>query len=64
MGGLQQGGLGTTLIQPAAVLFIAVFAFHVVTLPVEINASTWAWLFLTRYGILSHCERPEARSGC
>ncbi|MDP9455489.1 MAG: flagellar biosynthesis protein FlgM [Actinobacteria bacterium] len=57
MGGLSgQGGLGTTLIQIAAVLFIAVFAFHVVTLPVEINASTRAYGLLTRYGILSHNE--------
>ena len=57
MGGLGgQGGLGTTLIQIAAVLFIAVFAFHVVTLPVEINASTRAYGLLTRYGILSHNE--------
>ncbi len=57
MGGLGgQGGLGTTLIQLAAVLFIAVFAFHVVTLPVEINASTRAYGLLTRYGILSHNE--------
>ena len=57
MGGLGgQGGLGTTLIQIAAVLFIAVFAFHVVTLPVEINASTRAYGLLTRYGILSRNE--------
>ena len=57
MGGLGgQGGFGTTLIQLAAVLFIAVFAFHVVTLPVEINASTRAYGLLTRYGILSHNE--------
>lgn len=50
------GGLGTTLIQIAAVLFLAVFAFHVVTLPVEINASTRAYGQLTRYGILSNTE--------
>ena len=50
------GGLGTWLIQIAAVLFLAVFAFHVVTLPVEINASTRAYGQLTRYGILSNTE--------
>ena len=62
MGGLSgQGGLGTTLIQLAAVLFIAVFAFHVVTLPVEINASTRAYGLLTRYGILSHNEAGGTR---
>lgn len=62
MGGLGgQGGLGTTLIQIAAVLFIAVFAFHVVTLPVEINASTRAYGLLTRYGILSHNEAGGTR---
>ena len=62
MGGFGgQGGLGTTLIQIAAVLFVAVFAFHVVTLPVEINASTRAYGLLTRYGILSHSEAGGTR---
>ena len=48
--------LGQFLVQIAAVLFLAVFAFHVVTLPVEINASTRAYGLLTRYGMLSHNE--------
>ena len=56
LGGFSGGGLGTTLIQIAAILFLAVFAFHVVTLPVEINASTRAYGQLTRYGILSNTE--------
>jgi Zn-dependent membrane protease YugP len=43
-------------IQLAAILFVAVLTFHVVTLPVEINASTRAYGFLTRYGILSGTE--------
>jgi Zn-dependent membrane protease YugP len=43
-------------IQLAAILFIAVLAFHFVTLPVEINASTRAYGLLTRYGVLSHSE--------
>ncbi|MGB3683519.1 MAG: zinc metallopeptidase [Rubrobacteraceae bacterium] len=56
LGGFSGGGVGTLLIQIAAVLFLAVLAFHVVTLPVEINASTRAYGQLTRYGILSHSE--------
>lgn len=47
---------GTFFIQLAAILFLAVLAFHVVTLPVEINASTRAYGLLTRYGVLSHTE--------
>lgn len=49
-------GAGQLFIQIAAILFMAVLAFHVVTLPVEINASTRAYGLLTRYGILSHTE--------
>ena len=49
-------GAGHLFIQIAAILFMAVLAFHVVTLPVEINASTRAYGLLTRYGILSHSE--------
>ena len=57
MGGLGgHGGLGVLLIQLAAILFTAVLAFHVVTLPVEINASTRAYGILTRYGMLSMRE--------
>jgi uncharacterized protein len=43
-------------IQLAVVLFAAVLVFHIVTLPVEINASTRAYGILTRYGILSSRE--------
>ena len=43
-------------VQLAAILFAGVLAFHVVTLPVEINASTRAYGLLTRYGILSHTK--------
>ena len=43
-------------IQLAAILFAAVLVFHVVTLPVEINASTRAYGLLTRYGLLSSRE--------
>src|ERR687893_640021 len=47
---------GQLLIQLAAILFLGVLAFHVVTLPVEINASTRAYDLLTRYGLLSSRE--------
>jgi uncharacterized protein len=54
--------VGTPLfIQLAAILFMAVLAFHVVTLPVEINASTRAYGLLTRYGILSGTEGGGTR---
>jgi Zn-dependent membrane protease YugP len=48
-------------IQVAAILFMAVLAFHVVTLPVEINASTRAYGLLTRYGVLSSREANGTR---
>jgi uncharacterized protein len=48
-------------IQLAAILFVAVLAFHVVTLPVEINASTRAYDLLTRYGMLSRTEAEGTR---
>jgi len=48
-------------IELAAILFIGVLAFHVVTLPVEINASTRAYGQLTRYGILSSREAGGTR---
>lgn len=48
-------------VQIAAILFLAVFAFHVVTLPVEINASTRAYGLLTRYGVLSSNEAAGTR---
>lgn len=47
---------GQLFIQLAIIAFIAVLAFHVVTLPVEINASTRAYGILTRYGMLSRDE--------
>jgi uncharacterized protein len=48
-------------IQLAAILFGAVLAFHLVTLPVEINASTRAYDLLTRYGLLSQEEAEGTR---
>ena len=40
----------------AAIVFAGVLLFHVVTLPVEINASTRAYGQLTNYGFLSRKE--------
>ena len=53
--------IGSLLINVAIVLFLGVLAFHVVTLPVEINASTRAYGLLTRYGILSGTEVAGTR---
>lgn len=54
-------GLGQLMIQLAVILFAAVLAFHVVTLPVEVNASTRAYGLLQRYGILSSREAGGTR---
>ncbi|CAA9445273.1 MAG: Putative membrane protease YugP [uncultured Rubrobacteraceae bacterium] len=54
-------GLGTFFIQLAVIAFAGVLLFHVVTLPVEINASTRAYGLLTRYGILSAREAGGTR---
>ena len=58
-------GIGTAtgqlFIQLAVIAFAGVLAFHVVTLPVEINASTRAYGILTRYGILSRGEASGTR---
>src|ERR687889_2159060 len=48
-------------IQLAAILFAAVLAFHVVTLPVEIDASNRAYALLTRYAVLSSSEVAGTR---
>src|SRR5215210_7502418 len=48
--------LGSLFIQLAVLAFAGVLLFHVVTLPVEINASTRAYGLLTRYGMLSRTE--------
>ena len=48
-------------IELAAILFAAVLAFHVVTLPVEIDASRRAYALLTRYGMLSRTEADGTR---
>ena len=48
--------LGSLFVQLAVIAFAGVLAFHVGTLPVEINASTRAYGILTRYGMLSRTE--------
>jgi Zn-dependent membrane protease YugP len=52
---------GSLLINVAILLFLGVLLFHMVTLPVEINASTRAYGLLTRYGILSGTEAGGTR---
>lgn len=52
---------GALLINIAIIMFVGVLLFHVVTLPVEINASTRAYGLLTRYGILSGTEAAGTR---
>ena len=56
MGG---AGFGQLFIQLAVLAFAGVLAFHVVTLPVEFDASRRAYGLLTRYGLLS----PHEASG-
>ena len=53
---LGVGGAGQFLIELAVLAFAGVLAFHVVTLPVEIDASRRAYGLLTRYGVLSRSE--------
>jgi uncharacterized protein len=53
--------LGGLLINIAIIMFLGVLAFHIVTLPVEINASTRAYGLLTQYGILSSSEASGTR---
>jgi hypothetical protein len=48
-------------IQLAVLAFAGVLAFHVVTLPVEFDASRRAYGLLTRYGLLSGREAGGAK---
>jgi len=52
---------GALFIQLAVLAFAGILLFHVVTLPVEINASTRAYGILTRYGVLSQSEASGTR---
>ena len=57
--GIFAGSLG--LIKIAAALFLAVVAFSIVTLPVEIGASRRALSMMSSQGILAPAEVPVAR---
>ena len=54
-------GFGSFFVQLAVIAFAGVLLFHLVTLPVEINASTRAYGILTRYGMLSRTEADGTR---
>jgi hypothetical protein len=54
-------GLGQLFIQLAVLAFAGVLAFHLVTLPVEFDASRRANGLLTRYGLLSRREAGGAK---
>jgi uncharacterized protein len=54
-------GFGSFFVQLAVIAFAGVLLFHIVTLPVEINASTRAYGILTRYGMLSRTEADGTR---
>ena len=58
---LGVGGAGQLFIQLAVLAFAGVLAFHVATLPVEIDASRRAHGLLTRYGVLSPGEAGGTR---
>ena len=58
---LGVGGAGQLFIQLAMLAFAGVLAFHVATLPVEIDASRRAYGLLTRYGVLSPGEAGGTR---
>jgi len=60
--GLLMGGSGSqTLITIGIILFSTVVAFHLITLPVEFNASSRALRILSDTGILSGEENEGAR---
>ena len=54
-------GFGELFIQLAVIAFSAVLLFHIVTLPVEIDASRRAYGILGRYGIVSTKEGRGVR---
>jgi len=60
MGG---AGLGQLFMQLSVLAFAGVLAFHVVTLPVEFDASRRAYGLLTRYGLLSRHETGGHEAG-
>jgi Zn-dependent membrane protease YugP len=61
MGGLFLGALGGIFIQIGIALFAAVILFHLVTLPVEFDASSRALRLIDEFGILQGEENRAAR---
>jgi uncharacterized protein len=55
------GGLSTLFIQIGIALFAAVIVFHIVTLPVEFDASSRALRLINEFGILQGEENRAAR---
>jgi Zn-dependent membrane protease YugP len=60
--GLFLGAAGGIFINIGIALFVAVILFHVVTLPVEFDASSRALKLIDEYGILQGEENQAARS--
>ncbi len=56
-----QGTIGYYILQLAIVMFTAVVVFHVVTLPVEFNASSRAMVILEEEGYLARDEVTSAK---
>lgn len=61
MGGLFLGAIGGVFIKIGIVLFAAVIVFHLVTLPVEFDASSRALCLIEEMGILQGEENKGAR---
>jgi uncharacterized protein len=61
MGGLFLGALGGVFINIGIALFVAVILFHIVTLPVEFDASNRALKLIDELGILQGDEHKAAR---
>ena len=53
--------MGDLIFDIGVIFFLAVILFHLVTLPVEFNASRRAVAQLTDLGIISSYERKSAR---
>jgi Zn-dependent membrane protease YugP len=62
MGGLVLGQLGQLFILAGIALFLGVIAFHVVTLPVELDASSRALKLIDQLGILQGSEHKGAKA--
>ncbi len=54
-------GFGSLFIQLAVAAFAVVLLFHLVTLPVEVNASRRAYRLLSNYGIVSSTEATSVQ---